>query len=485
MKRLLFTIIVFHCLASNAQLTYFLKSYGNTGYDFGRDIKQTPDTGYIATGSSSSFVSGNADAFLLKIDELGNFMWSYNYGGNDSDWGNSVIVTNDSTYAIGGYTNSFGAGGFDFYLVRTDVNGIPIWQKTYGGSNWDKGESIAQVASDSGFVIVGETYSYGAGGKDMYIVRTNKNGDTIWTQTYGGTEDDWATAVLIDGDSIVICGGTKSYGSGMSDGVIIKMGLDGNIGWEKIAGMSNEDYFNTIIKQPTFYLAGGTRSYDYSNDKKDMWMYKISLTGALITDSLYADCIEDDEIEDLFVHPITGDVITAGYTKSWGVLDGYGDAFFSKFTSGFGFVTSVHYGSDGTDCAYAIDKTIDLGWIAIGDMSYGSTGGNNIFILKYNYLWEHIDIFTETQFDNITLAIDSEEGNSGQINLYPNPAYNEIYINSHLSIDFLELIDVSGKIIHQEKNPENKINIDGLSAGIYFINLYSGNQRNTFQIAVK
>ncbi|MBK6526058.1 MAG: hypothetical protein IPG07_11245 [Crocinitomicaceae bacterium] len=87
MKRL---IVIFYligiCFQLDAQNIHFLKSYGNSGYDYGRDIKQTPDSGYIATGSSSSFVGANADLFLLKIDSLGNFKWSYNYGGSDSDW---------------------------------------------------------------------------------------------------------------------------------------------------------------------------------------------------------------------------------------------------------------------------------------------------------------------------------------------------------------------------------------------------------------
>jgi hypothetical protein len=165
MKILIITIILLIPFIGKSQNINFIKSYGNNGYDYGRDIKQDVDTGYIATGSSSSFTSENADAFLLKVDSLGNFKWSYDYGGQGSDWGEAVVVTLDSSYAIGGYTNSFGSGGFDFYLVRTNSVGVPLWEKTYGGSDWERAHDMVQLP-DSGFVLVGETYSYGSG--NMY-----------------------------------------------------------------------------------------------------------------------------------------------------------------------------------------------------------------------------------------------------------------------------------------------------------------------------
>ena len=172
---------------SLSQNIHFIKSYGNNGYDFGRDIKQDIDTGYIATGSSSSFWSANADAFLLKVDSLGNFKWSYNYGGTGSEWGEAVLPTSDGGYAVGGYTNSYGAGGFDFYFVKTNEFGVPQLEKTYGGPDWDKAYDMVQLP-DSSYILVGETFSYGNGNNDVYIVRIDQYGDTIWTQSYGGSE---------------------------------------------------------------------------------------------------------------------------------------------------------------------------------------------------------------------------------------------------------------------------------------------------------
>ena len=138
MKKLSLILLLLTAYFAEAQNINFIKSYGNNGYDVGKDVKQDLDTGYIATGSSSSFNSADADVYLLKVDSMGNFKWSYNYGGTGSDWGEKVMLTPDSAYAIAGYTNSFGAGGFDFYLIKTDKFGNPEWERTYGGSDWDK-----------------------------------------------------------------------------------------------------------------------------------------------------------------------------------------------------------------------------------------------------------------------------------------------------------------------------------------------------------
>ncbi|MBK9191928.1 MAG: hypothetical protein IPM77_10670 [Crocinitomicaceae bacterium] len=230
----LLTFLFTFSVLSQGQIIEFINVYGNGGYDYGRDIQECYDSSFVVTGSSSSF-TGEADAYLMKVDKYGDFIWSYNYGGNDSEWGQSVVITYDSCYAIGGYTNSFGAGGFDFYLIRTDNSGIPLWEKTYGGSDWDQAYDLIETP-DSGFVLVGYTYSF-SGSKDGYIVRTNKDGDTLWTKLIGGTGEDFLNAIMLDGDSIVVCGGTGSFGTGGIDGIISKMDLDGSIGWTKYAGV--------------------------------------------------------------------------------------------------------------------------------------------------------------------------------------------------------------------------------------------------------
>lgn len=465
---------------ANSQNIHFFKSYGNSGYDYGRDIKQTPDTGYVATGSSSSFVSGNADAFLLKVDSLGNFEWSYNYGGNDSDWGNAVVITHDSSFAIGGYTNSYGAGGFDFFVVRADKNGIPLWQNTYGGTNWDKAEALAQNPNDSGFVIVGETYSFGAGNRDMYIVRTDKNGDTIWTKTYGGIEDDWATGVLIDGDSIVVCGGTESFGSGMSDGIIIKMHLDGTIGWTKVVGKELEDHFTSLVKFSASYYLGGTRDYHNGSWLNDFWMYRISNNGNLVqVDTTIENGSHEYEIAHDIVVAQLGNIYFAGQTKSFGysTIDMFPDAYIGKLLDNYYTVYDYrqNFGEAGTDIAWGIERCYDDGIVAVGDMAYNSTGGNNMFIIKLSKTavfpadTADYSIFGATN-NPITLKIEPSELNNF-ITVYPNPASEIINIQCSHPIENISLYNLHGQLISRPEDHSKFIEMGQFEAGVYLLQI--------------
>lgn len=477
-------LITLFCLPfiSNGQNIYFIKSYGNNGYDYGRDIKQDVDTGYIATGSSSSFLSGNADAFLLKVDSLGNFKWSYPYGGPGADWGEAVIVTLDSSYALGGYTNSFGAGGFDFYLVRTDRTGNPIWGKTYGGTDWERAHDLIQLP-DSGFVLVGETYSYGNGNMDVYIIRTDKNGDTLWTRTYGGTNDDYANAVLLDGDSLVIAGGTTSFGAGMTDGLILKYHINGTLGWAKVAGREKEDYFTSLVKRPSTgdYIIGGTRDYNHyqnNDDGQDFWGYYISNSGALIMDTSFWNGGQSGEefVYDVAVNESLNSIYYGGSTTSWGTWDisqGYSDAFIGRVNFLNAWQNYVQgFGTEGNDIVYALDNCYDNGLVAIGDLKHNSSGGYNLFIAKIDdfYSVGQFQVTQDLTNEVITLKIENLKNNT-KIKTYPTIVENVLNIEGLSLNNTIDVYDYSGQLIFSKSNINNTIDLSYLSSGSYILTI--------------
>lgn len=494
-KRLFISSLLFTLFSFNtySQDIHFIKSYGNSGYDFGRDVKQDLDTGYIATGSSSSFHSGTADAFLLKVDSLGNFKWSYNYGGQETDWGESVVITHDSSYAIGGYTNSFGAGGFDFYLVRADKDGTPLWEKTYGGSDWDRAHSLIQLA-DSGFVLVGDTYSHGNGNADIYIVRTDKNGNTLWTTTYGGPENDFGNVVILDGDSLVIAGGTESFGGGMQDGIILKYHINGTFGWSKVVGHHKEDYFTSVAIYPSGeYLFSGTRNYNHfanCNCKNDFWFYKTESFGTQLKDTIK---IGDDQIGDDIVHDLlivnNDHIIYGGETTSWGTTDialGYPDAWIGKLSNNFYpfWIYVNRFGSTNDDQIVALDICYDEGVVGIGNLDYNSIGGANMFISRFGTQNDIIsfDIETELVNDIITLSVNEGTGPLDLINVYPTIVNNELNIEGLVNEDRYSIYILDGKIIKQGtiSSPKQQINVEELSKGLYIFNLQSQNKSYKF-----
>ncbi|MCW7071423.1 MAG: hypothetical protein OCU12_03690 [Methanophagales archaeon] len=146
------------------------KTFGGSDYDFAMSVQQTTDGGYIIAGSTDSYGAGSYDFWLVKTDSDGNKEWDKTFGGSDYDWAESVQQTTDGGYIIAGFTRSYGAGDRDFWLVKTDANGNKEWDKTFGGSDYDFASSVQQTA-DGGYIIAGSTASYGAGDKDFWLVK--------------------------------------------------------------------------------------------------------------------------------------------------------------------------------------------------------------------------------------------------------------------------------------------------------------------------
>ena len=208
--------------------TIWTKTYGGTQSEFPHYVNQTSDGGYIITGSTFSNTLGSQDVYLVKTDEYGDTLWTKAYGGTGSDVAEHVQQTPDGGYIIAGYTESFGTGSYDAYLLKTDSLGDTTWTKTYGGVDFDKATSVQQT-TDGGYIIAGMTKSYGAGNMDVYVIKTNENGDTLWTKTYGGNNYDLASYLKQTSDGgYVIAGLTASFGNGNYDFYLIKTDINGN-----------------------------------------------------------------------------------------------------------------------------------------------------------------------------------------------------------------------------------------------------------------
>ncbi len=145
--------------------------FGGSHMDRAKAVEETTDRGFIVVGYTYASGAGGADFFLVKTDMAGHLLWSRTYGGANDDLAYSVHQTMDGGYIMAGETNSFGAGNRDFYLVRTDGSGNPLWTRTLGGSRDEEARSVLQT-SDGGYVVAGYTSSFGIGGKDLWLVKT-------------------------------------------------------------------------------------------------------------------------------------------------------------------------------------------------------------------------------------------------------------------------------------------------------------------------
>jgi len=160
------SLLLFIGLAWGQVDTLWTNTFGGSSSDYGYCVKQTTDGGYIITGRTDSYGKGGRDFWLIKTDSNGDSTWTKTFGGSSQDFGYSVQQTTDGGYVITGTTDG------NVWLIKTDSLGQEVWNQTLGGSSDDYGWSVQQTA-DGGYIITGQTDSYGNGGWDVWLIKTD------------------------------------------------------------------------------------------------------------------------------------------------------------------------------------------------------------------------------------------------------------------------------------------------------------------------
>ncbi|MCO6499853.1 MAG: T9SS type A sorting domain-containing protein [Vicingus serpentipes] len=202
------------------------KGYGGANQEQATNVLELPNGYLIATGNTSTYGLGVSDAFMIKTDDLGNLIWSKNYGGSGTEIYYSASLLGEGNILAIGFTTSYGAGNDDILVSKIDTNGVVLWSKTYGGSNIDRGEQVIESANGE-IMIAGYTNSFGAGGYDKTLLSVDNLGNVNWSKVYGGLNDDevdrYADPMVVAQDrGILLVGGTKNFGLGDENIYIVK-----------------------------------------------------------------------------------------------------------------------------------------------------------------------------------------------------------------------------------------------------------------------
>ena len=206
----------------------FERTYGGGRWDVGNCVIQTSDGGYAVLGNFDNNLTSGDDIYLIKTNAYGDTIWTKKYGGSDDDFGYQILQLSNGGYIISGSTKSVGNGATDALLIKTDAIGNLIWLKTYGGAQNDLGGIFVQT-DDGGYFMVGVTKNYGAGDYDAYLIRTNSFGDTLWTKTYGTIYQDWGGSITTTTDGgyiLALQKATNMYGE--TDIALIKTNANGD-----------------------------------------------------------------------------------------------------------------------------------------------------------------------------------------------------------------------------------------------------------------
>jgi Secretion system C-terminal sorting domain len=460
-------VILFLCTALSGQPpnTLWTKTFGGSGYDWASFAQQTLDGGFIIAGATESFGSGSFDVWLIKTDANGDTLWTKTFGGNLPDFGNSVQQTSDGGYIIAGFTYSFGGGDGDVWLIKTDHSGDTLWTKTFGGSRIDNCHSVQQTIDD-GYIIIGSTYSFGAGDLDLWLIKTNPNGDTLWTKTFGESYPDWGTSVQQTSDNgYVITGHRKFPASGIGNVWLLKTDANGDTLWTKTFGGNRADFGN-CVQQTTdggYIITGEVRSFD-AIGTADLWLIKTDDNG----DSLWTKTFGGSGSDGGYWVQQTAD---GGYIiVGWAGGDrGYSDVWLIKTDANGDVLWTKIYDGNSNDVGYFVQQTNDMGYIIAGSTESFGAGGIDAWLIK---------------IDADTAAI-GETLNYKLLQNYPNP-FNpttniryEIGSERFVSLRVFGILGREIAILVNEKKPAGSYSVefDGrrFSSGIYLYQMQADN----------
>jgi hypothetical protein len=440
--------------------TLWTRTFGGSGTDEGESVQQTSDGGYIITGCRDLVLWTTGDIWLIKTNSNGDTMWTRTFGGSRLDWGYSVQQTSDGGYIITGYTNSYGLEWGDVWLIKTDSEGYMLWNHTFGSSpSEDRGYSVQQT-TDGGYIIVGYTSSYGAGGGDIWLIKTNSNGDTLWTRTFGGSSSDYGYCVQQTNDGgYIIVGLTHSYGAGQSDVWLIKTDSSGDSLWTRTFGGSSYDYGYSVQQTSDggYIIVGYTSSYGAGNG--DVWLIKTNADGGTLWTRTFGGSNYD---EGYSVQQTTdGGYIIAGEI---GTNPLYFDVCLIK-TDPLGILQWRRtFGGSSNDVGHSVQQTSDGGYVITGWTSSYGAGSGDVWLIRLAAELPELSLSPDS------LNFNAEVGGT-------NPADQQFQITNAGggSFDYtlsentpwLTATPMSGGPIPPTDTVQVSVDISGLSAGDY------------------
>lgn len=367
--KVVLAVLLLLTLATIAYGSTWSLTLGGALNEVARDIQQTADGGYIVAGSTNSFGLGVQDAWLVKLDASGSVTWQKTYGSNGTDIFNSVQQTADGGYIVAGTTNIGGGAGADAWVMKLYADGSIKWQKTYGGTGVDDAMSIQQTA-DGGYIFAGYTDSLGAGTYDFWVVKLNAEGVFTWQRTYGGANWDRAASIRQTADGGYIVAGSTEPVAGHIDAWVLKLDANGNVGqsypgtWQKrYPHWSSYASYANAIEQTTdggYILAGYS-----SNGEDSPWVVKLNSDGSLAWQHTYQATL-DSGLGTIFSksasvqQTVDGGYIVAGFAEFSGF------AWVLKLNADGSFAWKKTFSAAGENFLQAIRQTADGGYVAAG-----------------------------------------------------------------------------------------------------------------------
>ncbi|MBN1826139.1 MAG: hypothetical protein JW958_07730 [Candidatus Eisenbacteria bacterium] len=424
--------------AAAAQLdSIWARTYGGPSNDGFRSVAVTADGGFLAVGYTYSFGAGNTDLYAVRADGNGDTLWTRTYGGAGRDYGWGCAPTADGGFAIAGYTTSRGSGKEDLWLVRIDSGGDTLWTRAYGGPRDDEGRAILETP-EGDLMVVGWT-DVGANELDLWILRTESDGDTLWTRRYGGTGVDVGYAIARTADGFYAAVGWDGEDGGYQQALLVKVDDDGYEVCSEIYGndhpVNYEWAMDVCALEDSGVVMSVTRGVEGS-DPAD--------AGYVQT---FGDCSQRRyrantgvyyEYGNGILRKWDGAFLVAGASKREN--DHTNDLFLAERSGGAGWIYNQAIGGAGTDWAQALERISPGRYVLAGHTNSEGAGGFDAWLVL-------------VQEQSVSVEAGEPAARSALLSApRPNPARSSLAFSIHMarsgSVD-LRVLNVAGKVVRR------------------------------------
>ena len=471
-KVILISVFIFICLPNSilaqAPDTFWTNTFGGVENDYGNAVQLAADGGFIVVGFTESFGAGFSDVWLIKTDQYGNEEWNKTFGGNSSDRGYAVQRSGNDGYVIVGRTRPLGVGDSYVWLIKTDNNGNEVWNKTYGDSSEQSGFSVQQTF-DGGYIITGYHLWILEGSSDVLLIKTDESGNEIWYNTLGGVSSQRGNSVQQTPDEgYIIAGITYSSNTISDDVLLLKTDQNGNEIWRKTFGGSLWDGGHSVqITTDGGYIIAGYTDYDIFTQERKAWLIKTDENGNEVWNkkfgiSYYSRGYFATQTND-------GGYILIGNTYNEGFST---DILLVKTDETGNEVWNKTIGGTLSEWGYSVQQTLDGGYIMTGRTESFGAGEDDVWLIK-------LEPDSTVNVNGKTILLDFQLEQN-----YPNP-FNPTttikYQIPEVSFVTIKVYDVLGNEIAtlvNEQKPADSYEVEfdasGLPSGIYFYRLQAG-----------
>jgi hypothetical protein len=456
--------VPFSIVSQSFEMTY------PTTYDrTSREVLPTADGGYIIAGVTNNSSINDCDAYIVKTNGAGVFQWDKVFGGAKPDYPYSMIETTDGNYMITGFTQSFGGGDMDIYLLKIDPSGNKIFEKTLGSFGNDEGREIIKSA-DGNYVIVGTSSSY-SGSRDVVLFKIDNSGTEIWRKTYGSSAAEYGNGVALCPDGGFIITGQTFSGGPDGQATLIKTDANGTESWTKSFGNSLTDEGIAVVANTDGSFVFAVRDSTASNDI-DVHIIKTDAGGVKVWEKTYGSTEKDTPKRLRATND--GGYIVGAISRSFGwinpdmwllKLDAAGDL---SWVKNFGGVDHEH--------CHDIKQTPDGGYLAAGH-ARSWTPGQKVYFIKMG--------------SNGEVGL-SEFANIQRFMIYPNPAVDDVTVELPLELNptSVRVSNMLGQVIFSEDlqrtgNNLKSIDLKNNQSGVYMVTLQTNSGPVSQKIILK